>query len=70
MEIRLFLTKSRFLKWFQKGKFRSYYRVRFGQLVIEWRRIPDLSLQFEWTINEAIIAAKYLGLIEIERVKQ
>ncbi len=44
-ELRQFTTKSKFNKWFQKGKFRSYYRVRFGQLVIECRRIyPDVEI--------------------------
>ncbi len=68
MEFRIFTTKSRFLKWFQKGKFRSYYRVRFGQLVIEARRIKEEQIVSGY--YRALSMAQADKLITIEEVKQ
>ena len=71
MELRWFKTKSKFNKWFQKGKFRHWNRLRFGQLVIEARRIGEERVSFiERNLYEALSLACYHNLITIEEVKQ
>ena len=70
-ELRQFATKSKFNKWFQKGKFRSYYRVRFGQIVIEARRIAEERPPFfvKGTISASgVTEIKFDGGIELEKM--
>ncbi len=44
----MFMTKQHFLNHFQWSKYRTWRRLRIGQLVIEWRRMACESHLENW----------------------
>jgi len=62
MELRIFLTKSKFLRWFQWKKVQSWNRLRLGRLVIEFRKLTPKPI----TVYMAFLDAQAQGLISIE----
>ncbi len=64
-ELRIFFTKSKFLKRFQWGKFRTWNRIRIGSLVIEIRSAKEEVKPV--SLEQALTIARIKGRIEIEK---
>ncbi len=67
-EIRVFITKSKFLKRFQWGKFRTWTRLRMGSLVIEIRSAKEEARPI--SLEQLLTAMQIDGRIAIERLRK
>lgn len=69
-EIRVFTTKSKHLKRFQVGRFRSWSRARIGSLAIEVRSIKEEEIKpVAVSLAQALTAMQIEGRIGIEKTE-
>ncbi len=73
IELKGFLTEQKHLKRWERDWFRSWYRIRFGRLVIEARRInPKIEKQDDNTVKVTITPRRNIfegDGIEIEKTE-
>jgi len=62
MELRIFVTKSKFLRWFQYKRVQSWNRLRLGRLVIEFRKMTPKPI----AVYMAYLDAQAKRLISVE----